>query len=292
MRCALIGTGLMGFPMARRLAEAGLDLTVWNRTAEKAAPLAAHGAKPAASVEDAVAGADLVISMMVDGPASLALARGSLQAMKAGAVLCDMASVKPVEARAVADALAGRGVQVLDAPVSGGTRGAEAGTLAIMAGGDPAVLERVRPVLEHLGRPVHVGPSGAGALAKLANQGIVAVTIGAVAEAMLLLERGGADLAAVRAALKGGFADSIILQQHGARMERRDFAPGGRSDVQLKDLRNILGEAGGLGLTLPLIEAVDGRFARLCTELGGAGLDHSALFAELVDLNGGEKDGA
>ncbi|MEZ5449989.1 MAG: NAD-binding protein [Thiolinea sp.] len=127
-----------------------------------------------------------------------------------------------------------------------GTKGAEAGSLAIMVGGDQAVFETARPVFEAMGRPVSVGPTGAGQLAKLANQAIVAVTIGVVAEAMLLAEQGGADPAAIRQALKGGFADSIILQQHGERMTTGNFTPGGPSKFQLKDLNNILEEAGHL----------------------------------------------
>ncbi len=131
-----------------------------------------------------------------------------------------------------------------------------------------------------------MGPVGAGQLSKLANQAIVACTIGAVAEAMLLLERGGADPAAVRDALKGGFADSTILQQHGARMTTGNFVPGGLTKFQIKDLDNVLGEADGLGLTLPAVTAINDRFKRLRDEMDGGDMDHSAIYLELKDING------
>ncbi|MCL6283264.1 NAD(P)-dependent oxidoreductase [Ruegeria sp. 2012CJ41-6] len=288
IRTALLGTGLMGFPMARNLLAAGFDTAVWNRSADKAAPLAEFGARVAASAAEAVADADVVISMLSDGRAVLDLAgQGGLRAaLKQGAIWVDMSSTKPDEARALADGLQQIGVEVLDAPVSGGTRGAEQASLAIMVGGAPQILDRARAVLQALGRPVHVGPTGAGQLAKLANQTIVAITIGAVAEATLLLEAGGADATAVRDALKGGFADSAILQQHGARMSARDFTPGGPSRLQVKDLDNALAEAEGLNLVLPSARAIRDRFQRYVAELDGADRDHSGLFEELLDLNG------
>ena len=136
-----------------------------------------------------------------------------------------------------------------------------------------------------MGRPVYVGPSGCGQLSKLANQGIVAVTIGAVAEAMLLLERGGADPAAVRAALRGGFADSTILQQHGERMTTGNFTPGGPSKFQLKDINNIMNEAEHLNLTLPIVQHIQARFANLVENMDGGDKDHSALYLELLSHN-------
>ena len=285
---AFLGTGLMGAPMARNLMAAGFALRAWNRSPAKAEALVADGAAHAASPAEAVAGADFVITMVSDGTATGGLIRDCAEALAPGAVWLDMSSIKPAEARDQAAYLAERGFGHLDAPVSGGTKGAEAGQLAIMVGGDPEVFARAEPVFAAMGRPVRVGPTGAGQLAKLANQGIVAVAIGAVAEAMLLLQKGGADPAAVRDALKGGFADSTILQQHGARMTNGDFAPGGPAQLQLKDLNNLLEEAQGLGLTLPLGEELRDRFAALCGPMDGAGLDHSALYLELLGRNGGE----
>lgn len=288
MKIGFLGTGLMGLHMARNLSRAGHRISAWNRTRSKAEPLADDGIRVTDTAAEAVAGADIIISMLTDGPATAAVQ--SDQALRgrlaSGATWIEMASVKPEEARAQAKDLATLGLSHLDAPVSGGTRGAEAASLAIMVGGETVVFEPVKDVLSAMGRPVLVGPSGAGELAKLANQAIVAISISAVSEAMLLLEQGGADPGAVRDALKDGFADSTILQQHGKRMSDRDFAPGGLSWVQVKDLDNILAEAAALELSLPATEATRARFRTLCTKLDGAELDHSALFLELLHRNG------
>ncbi|WP_299620177.1 NAD(P)-dependent oxidoreductase [uncultured Tateyamaria sp.] len=285
-KVALLGTGLMGFPMARNLAAASVPLTVWNRTQAKADPLAVHGATVAATVAEAVAGADIVISMMSDGPTVLAVVEENVGALKDGALWIDMSSTKPEEARAQKAILAKAGIAHLDAPVSGGTKGAEAAGLAIMVGGEASDFDRARPVFEAMGRPVHVGPAGTGQLSKLCNQTIVAVTIGAVAEAMLLAAEGGADPAALRAALKGGFADSTILQQHGERMTEGNFVPGGLSKFQLKDLDNVLAEAAHVNLSLPMTQGVRDRFAHFVDDMDGADMDHSGLYLELKKRNG------
>jgi len=260
LNVAVIGTGLMGLPMARNLVRAGHRVVVWNRTRARAEGLEADGATIAESAAEAVGGADVVLTMLSDGFATGALLDDAdlRAALPDGTLWLDMSSAKPEHAREQAALLAGLGCAHLDAPVSGGTKGAEGANLAIMVGGSAEDFERALPVLNDLGRPVHVGASGAGQLAKLANQTIVAVTIGAVAEAMLLLEKGGADPAAVRQALSGGFADSTILQQHGARMTNGDFVPGGLSKFQLKDLDNTLAEADALGLSLPSTQAITG----------------------------------
>ncbi|MBV2359490.1 NAD(P)-dependent oxidoreductase [Thalassococcus sp. CAU 1522] len=286
MKLALLGTGLMGLPMSRNLLKAGHELTVWNRTRTKAEPLAADGARIADAAGDAVKDAEIVISMLSDGPTVLALQRAVAGAMRPGALWIDMSSTKPEEARAQAAALAERGIDHLDAPVSGGTKGAEAATLAIMAGGEATAFARAEPVLKAMGRPVHVGPTGTGQLSKLANQTIVAVTIGAVAEAMLLAVQGGADPAALRNALKGGFADSVILQQHGERMTTGNFEPGGLTKFQIKDLDNVLAEAASLNLTLPMTQSVRDRFVTFMTEMDGGDRDHSGLYLELKQRNG------
>ena len=283
-----LGTGLMGAPMAANLLKAGFPVTTWNRSPQKAAPLASLGATIAATPAEAATGAGIVIMMLTDGAASgqMLFHQGVAGALRPGTLVIDMASTKPGEARDHAVRLADKGIAHLDAPVSGGTRGAEAATLAIMAGGGEEAFARAKPVLEAMGRPVHVGPDGAGQLAKLANQMIVATAIGVVAEAMLMLEKGGADPAAVRAALKGGFADSTILQQHGERMTTGNFVPGGACSNQLKDCRNALAEAASLGLTLPLTLCMEQRYARLVNELGAGDKDHSAIWLELKNING------
>ncbi|MEP2783892.1 MAG: NAD(P)-dependent oxidoreductase [Pseudoruegeria sp.] len=287
-KITLIGTGLMGAPMARNLMANGHDVTVWNRSPERAAPLVAEGAKTASTADQAIASAEVIITMLSDGYAIEELLQNSpfKNALTKGMIWIDMSSARPEHARSQSAELKSLGVLHLDAPVSGGTKGAEAGSLAIMVGGSPEIFEQVKPVLNAMGRPVHVGPSGTGQLCKLANQTIVAVTISAVAEATLLAEKGGADPAALRAALKGGFADSIILQQHGERMSDRNFIPGGPSKFQVKDLDNTLEEAANVGLTLPATQEVRNRFAYFCDSLDGADLDHAGLYLELKARNG------
>lgn len=288
MQIAVLGTGLMGAPMAQNLLKAGHTLSVWNRTLAKAESLVGDGAELAQTPQEAVQGKDIIISMLADGAVVSEMVQdtATTDAMNPGALWIDMSSTKPEEARAQSAHLQSLGFDLLDAPVSGGTKGAEAATLAIMAGGTDAAFAKAKSVLEAMGRPVHVGPSGSGQLSKLANQGIVAVTIAAVAEAMLLLKQGGADPAAVRDALKGGFADSTILQQHGARMTNGDFDPGGLTKFQIKDLDNLLHEAAGLKLDLPEAQAVRDRFVHLRDNMAGADLDHSALYLELLERNG------
>lgn len=275
----------MGFPMARNLAQAGYRVVAWNRTAKKAAGLTAFGAELAGSAVDAAGQADLVISIVTDGAALEALIGQCAPALKTGALWVDMSSTRADQAHSAAAALAAADVAFLDAPVSGGTKGAEGGTLAIMAGGDAEAFAAAEPVLSAMGRPVHVGPTGAGQMCKLANQAIVGIAIGAVAEAQLFLEAGGVDTDAMRDALKGGFADSTILQQHGSRMARRDFVPGGTAATQLKDMRNVMHAAEALGLNLPLVSALGERYRRYVEDLGGGAQDHSGLFEELLSLN-------
>jgi 2-hydroxy-3-oxopropionate reductase len=286
-RIAFLGTGLMGAPMARNLLGAGFDVTVWNRSMDKAAALIPYKAGVATTASAAVEGADMIITMLSDGPAvaDLLFAQGVADYIAEGTVLIDMSSICPDEARHHHAFLAARSIAHIDAPVSGGTKGAEAASLAIMAGGEKESFERAKPVLSAMGRPVLLGPAGSGQLAKLANQAIVAITIGAVAEAMLLVRQGGADMGLFREALKGGFADSIILQQHGKRMDEGDFAPGGRSASQLKDLNNAIAEAQSLNLSLPLAEMQRDRFEKLVSALNYGELDHSALFLKLLDEN-------
>jgi 2-hydroxy-3-oxopropionate reductase len=287
MKIAFLGIGLMGLPMARRLCEAGFETHVWNRTWSKAQPLAAHGAQVHAQAAQAAAGAQIVISMLEHGQITEAVlfGQGVAQAMQSGALLLDMSSSKPREARDHAARLTALGLHHIDCPVSGGTVGAEAGSLVMMAGGLPADFERAQPVLKVFGRATHVGPHGAGQLTKLANQMIVGGTIGVVAEALLLASRGGADMAKVREAILGGFADSRILQLHGERMAKRDFAPRGRLSVQLKDMRNAVDCASETGMDAPIVSFFEQLYAQ--AESHGLGeLDHSGLFVELASRNG------
>ncbi len=286
LRAAVLGIGMMGAPMARRLRAAGHEVHAWNRTREAADLLAAFGITVHSDVRAAVAGADVVISLLANGPVvgQVLFERGAAQALRRDALFIDMASIQPREARDHAARLGEMGIAHLDAPVSGGTVGAESGTLAIMAGGRPEDYARALPIFAAFGRATHVGPHGAGQLAKLANQMIVGITIGAVAEALLFAAKGGADMAKVREAISGGFADSRILQLHGQRMVERNFAPQGRMTVQLKDMRNALATAGEIGFDAPVTALFEALYAE-GVEHGLGELDHSALFVELASRN-------
>jgi 3-hydroxyisobutyrate dehydrogenase-like beta-hydroxyacid dehydrogenase len=287
MNIALLGIGLMGFPMGRRLCEAGYTVHVWNRTRSKAERLSPFGATVHASPAQAVAQADIVITMLDHGGVvdEVLFQLGTTDGLRPGTLLVDMSSIKPVEARDHAARLSALQVDYLDAPVSGGTVGAEQGTLAIMVGGRADHMERASAVLKVFGRPTHVGPIGSGQLTKLANQMIVGATIGVIAEALLLCERGGADMGKVKEAITGGFADSRILQVHGQRMVERDFAPRARMSVQIKDLRNALATAQEVGFDAP-ITALFEQLYREGIEHGLADLDHAGLFVELASRNG------
>ncbi|RVU14306.1 NAD(P)-dependent oxidoreductase [Methylobacterium oryzihabitans] len=283
-----LGTGIMGAPMARHLCRAGHAVRAWNRSPDKAAALASDGATPAADPQAAVRGADAVLCMLSSGPVCdevLLGPGGVLAAMRPGALLVVMSSIPVDTAQRQAQAAAAAGILWIDAPVSGGEKGAVAGTLAIMAGGSPEAFARAEPLLSAMGRPTHVGPAGCGQLAKLANQAIVASTIVTVAEAMTFVARGGADPAKVREALLGGFADSTILKQHALRMIARDFAPGGPAKYQVKDTGTALAHAASLGLTLPVLSLVDELFGQLCAH-GDGDLDHSAVIREIERRNG------
>jgi len=284
---AFLGIGLMGRPMAANLLAAGYRVTVWNRSPGKTATLVDAGARAATTVSQAVDGAEVVLTMMSDGAAVgevLFGEAGAAAALAEGSLVIDCSSIEPSRARVHAERLAARGIGALDAPVSGGPSGAEAASLAIMAGGSEADYARGEPVLQALGRPLRVGPAGAGQLAKLANQIIVGLEIAAVAEALLLASQGGAEPARVREAMSGGFADSLVLQIHGERMLERKFLPGGAARIHLKDFTNIVAEAEACGLELPFSRTALELFQSL-VDRGGGGYDHSALLLELEHRN-------
>ena len=285
-RIAFLGTGLMGAPMCQNLLSADLPLTVWNRSQAKTEPLAKRGAEIADSPQSAVSDADVVITMLTDGTAvaDIMFNQGVAEAIRESATRIDMSSIGADEAIEHAKRHAERGVRYLDSPVSGGTRGASAGELAIMAGGDAETFAAMQPVFAALGQATHVGPNGCGQLAKLANQVIVAITIGAVSEALILAGGGGADRAKVREALQGGFASSRILTEHGQRMVNRAFEPGGPAKFQLKDLRNALSAAERLGLDLPITKLLHKLFDAM-VQSGKGDMDHSGLLTHLEALN-------
>lgn len=272
--------------MARRLLAAGHQVAVWNRDLTKAQALVPDGAVVAETAALAAAGCDIVFTMLSDGKAVEAVLfdGGVAEALSEGAIVVDSSSISPPVARDHAARLRALGIAHVDAPVSGGVVGAQAGTLAIMAGGDAAVIDGIADVFAGLGRVTHVGPSGAGQICKLANQQIVAITIGAVAEAMVLVEAGGASREKFRDAIRGGFAESRILELHGARMVSRDFVPGGPSKFQLKDLDAVKAMADLFSLELPLTEQVRQEFSDFVAA-GGGDTDHSGLLLHLEAMN-------
>jgi len=286
-RIALLGTGIMGGHMARRLAQAGFSVAVWNRTLAKAEKLREFGIRLTASPSAACSDADVAIVMLSNGPvveevlfSEDATGRKPAETLAPGAVLVVMSSIPVEYCQAQAERLASRGVGYVDAPVSGGEPGARDGTLAILAGGEPDVIAGLADVFAVLGRATRLGPAGTGQLTKLANQIIVGGTMIAVAEALHFATCGGADPAAVRSALMGGFAESKILAIHGERMVERNFVPGGPAEYQLKDIRTAQALAGKLGLHLTLLDSMIGIFSDMIAN-EGTGLDVAGVMLEV-----------
>ena len=288
-RIGFIGLGIMGRPMATHLAEAGYPLIVSDLNPEPVAALAALGARAGGSPKEIATATDLVITMLPDSPdvEGVMFGRdGVLEGLQAGSLVIDMSTISPAVARRVAAAAGERGSDALDAPVSGGQVGAQNATLSIMVGGPAAAFERARPILERMGKNiVHVGEVGAGQVTKAANEIVVAVTIAAVSEALLLAVKSGVDPAKVREALLGGFAQSKILDVHGNRMLQRNFTPGFKIRLHRKDLAIALDTAREVGMALPATAGVAELMNALIAR-GGADLDHSALVTVLEELAG------
>jgi 2-hydroxy-3-oxopropionate reductase len=284
VRIGFLGTGIMGGHMARRLAAAGHAVRAWNRSSAKVEALAPHGVARAATPGEALADAAIAFVMLADGPACDAVLFGGdapADRLAPDAILVVMSSIPVETARAQAARVAARGVRYIDAPVSGGEPGARDGALAIMAGGDPDAFTAAAPAFAPLGRASYLGPVGSGQLAKLANQIIVGGTLVAIAEALELVRRGGADPAAVREAWMGGFGDSKVLRVLGERMVTGDFAPGSPAAYQLKDLRTAAAFARPLGLRLDLLDRLIGLFETIEAR-GEAGRDVSIVAREVA----------
>lgn len=282
---AFLGVGLMGKPMVENLLKNDFSLILWNRTKEKLLPFEGR-AMMATSLEEALSQASIIITMLENGSVvdKLLYQSGVIRTIQPSALVIDMSSISPDMARRHAHTVIALGADYVDAPVSGGTIGAQQGTLSIMAGCTPESLEKAKEVFECLGKTTHIGPCGTGQVAKLANQAIVGITIGAVSEALLLASKSGANPEAVREALMGGFAGSRILDLHGQRMIDRRFEPGARATIQLKDLRMILDEARNSQLSLPLSECVYQEYLNLCAN-GNEDVDHSGLLLQLEHMN-------
>ena len=285
---AFLGIGLMGKPMAARLAAADFiqhPLRVWNRSYAKAQTLQGPQVRAIADLGDAVDGADIVISMLEDGKVVGAVMEAASARLRADALWIDMSSTSHAEALAFARRLQAVKVRFMDAPVSGGVLGAEAASLAIMAGASEADFAQATPVLAAMGRATLVGPAGSGQVAKLCNQLIVGGTLDLIAEALLLAQAAGADPAAVRTALRGGFAESRLLEVHGQRMLDRNFLPGGQVKSQLKDMHNVLAAAAEAGVVLPLAALVTQHYASIGAQFPAA--DQSAALLALEQVNPG-----
>ena len=281
MKIGFIGLGIMGRPMALNLLRGGHRVTVWARRAVSMQPLLDAGAGGATSPADAAAGADLVISMVADAPdveQVMLGEQGVAHGAARGLVAVDMSTIRPSAAREIAVRLAAGGVDFLDAPVSGSEVGAIAGSLSIMVGGSAAAFAVARPAFACMGKNiVHVGDSGAGQVAKAANQIVTGVGVLTVAEALNFAARSGVDPAKVREALLGGFAYSKILENHGQRMLDRNFKPGFKSWMHQKDMNIVMQSAHELGLCLPVSAAT----AQMYNAMVGSGLGEEDSIAIL-----------
>lgn len=291
LNVAFIGLGIMGRPMALNLLKAGHKLRVYARRAESMTPLTIAGARGYASPAEAARGSEVIIVMVSDTPDVEQVVLGTqgiIEGAAKGSVVVDMSTISPVATREIAQRLAAKGVEMLDAPVSGGDLGAINATLSIMAGGKPEVFARVKPLFEAMGKNiVHIGPNGAGQVAKGCNQILAGVTIEAVAEAMTLARKNGVDPGKVREALLGGFANSKVLEIHGKRMLDRDFKPGFKARLHRKDLRIVMDTAAKMNVCLPQAALV----AQHLNALVGRGLgeeDSSAIVKVIERASGME----
>ncbi len=284
-----IGPGIMGCPMAINLIKSGHPLHAFARRAEALQRLTAAGATGCASPAEVAAHADIIFTIVSDTPdveAVLFGEHGVVHGARPGSVVVDMSTISPTATKTFAARLATHGIEMLDAPVSGGESGAINATLSIMVGGKPEVFERVKPLFECMGKNIiHVGDNGAGQVAKACNQIVVAVTIEAVAEALTFARRNGADPAKVREALMGGFAGSKIMEVHGQRILDNDFKPGFKVGLHQKDMRIVMETAHQLGVALPAAALVTQHLNALMGS-GDADLDSAAVVKVLERMSG------
>ena len=286
-----IGLGIMGRPMAKNLMEAGYDLVVHNRSPEKAEELANEGATAAGSPREVAEGCDVVITMLPDSPEVeevLAGEGGVFEGVREGALIVDMSTISPVVTEELASKAKERGASLLDAPVSGGDVGAIEGTLSIMVGGDEQDFERARPLFEVMGKTVtHVGPTGAGQVTKAANQIVVALTIEAVSEALVLGSKGGVSPEKILDVLGGGLAGNKVMEVKREKFLSHNFDPGFRSELHHKDLGIALAAGREYGVALPVTAVVDQMLLTMKRK-GWGGEDHSALLRIIEDQSGHE----
>lgn len=287
MNIGFVGLGIMGRPMAKNLLKAGHTLVVYDIVAASVDDVVAAGAQAAGSAADAAARSELTITMLPDGPdveAAVLGPAGVLEGAQPGSIIVDMSSINPVSAQKVGEACAEKGVQFLDAPVSGGEPKAVDGTLAIMVGGDAATFAKVEPVLKAMGSSATLtGPVGAGNVTKLANQIMVACNIAAMGEALVLATKAGLDPEVVFNAVKGGLAGSTVLNAKAPMVIGRNFKPGFRIRLHQKDLRNALLAAESLKVSLPFTALVQQVLVSSMNN-GRGDLDHSAIVNTIEDM--------
>jgi len=286
-KLGFIGLGIMGKPMAGHLLAAGHTVHVYDVSPEPVKELATKGAVVCSHSKEVAQKSDIIFIMVPDTPdveVVLFGTDGVAEGVRSGSIVVDMSSISPIATKEFAKKLAAPGVKMLDAPVSGGQVGAEKATLSIMVGGEPEVFEQIKPYFKLMGKNiVHIGENGDGQTCKVANQIVVALTIEAIGEALLLASKAGADPKKVREALLGGFAQSRILEVHGERMIGRSFDPGFRIRLHQKDLNLALQAARSLGLSLPNTATAQELFNAVAAQ-GGSDLDHSAMVLALETL--------
>lgn len=289
MKIGFIGLGIMGKPMAKNIAKAGHELVVLDHNADLVEEFVGEGATTFATPAEVAAHVDMVITMVPDSPQvkEVALGEGGLiEGAKEGLLYADMSSINPLASQEVAEALGAKGVRMVDAPVSGGEPKAVDGTLAVMVGGAQEDFDEMKPVLDTMaGSVTYVGPIGAGNIAKVANQVVVALNIAAVAEAFTLAQKAGVDPAMVYEAIRGGLAGSTVMDAKGPMMLEGNTQPGFRINLHIKDLNNALATSHEVGVPLPLTAAVREMMTALAVD-GHEASDHSALVCHYEKLAG------
>ena len=282
-KVGFVGLGLMGLPMAKNILKNKYPLIVWNRSTKNLNKIKKLGAEVCQNLVDLPSKCKIIIMMLIDDKVCLEVAEVLKKNLKKDQILIDMSSTKQKTAIEIEKKIKKKKGHFLDSPVSGGTQGAINGKLAIMVGGKKKIFKKIKNLLKSMGTATYVGKTGSGQVAKLANQAIVGITIGAVSEALILAEVAGADPKAVKNAIKSGFAGSPILENHGKRILKNNFKPGGKCSTQLKDMNNIIETAKTYNVHLPLSEKIEKLYDLIVKE-GKSNLDHSALYLLIKKL--------
>ena len=283
LKVGFVGVGLMGLPMVKNIAKHNYPLVVWNRSKKNLKKINKQKIEVCQNIINLPSQCQVIIMMLSNDKVCLEISNKLKKKIKKNQILIDMSSTKLKTAIEIEKKIKSKGGYFLDAPVSGGTLAAKIGKLAIMVGGEKKIFEKTKNLLKSMGTVTYVGKTGSGQVAKLANQAIVGITIGAVSEALILAETAGADPKAVRKAIKNGFAGSQILEIHGKRILEKNFEPGGKCSTQLKDMKNIIETANAYKINLPLSKKIKKLYEIMVKE-GKSSLDHSALYLLIKKL--------